>query len=163
MEFSEHDIKDLLSKVKIFEPDLGAYQFHTITEQFSYHVTLNNGTLQFSANELIANRQQSISKEQLTRIASGFTRTGPQKRRETSIPGDYSNSYGTAEPKKTNYKFLIIALAAMVVMGVAGAVFVLISSPESNPASYQKESLPKDSLGNTINPQEVPNTEEELN
>lgn len=163
MEFSEHDIKNLLGKVKIFEPDLGEYQSHSVTEQFYYAVNLSNGTIQFSADELIANHQQSISKEQLTRIASGFRRTGPQRRRETIIPGDYSGTTGTPQSGKKNYMFIVIALAAAVVMGVAGAVFVLIGSPESNLPSYQNESLPQDSLDTTVNPQELPKTEEEIN
>ena len=163
MEFSEHAIKDLLSKVKIFEPDLGEYRFHSVTEQFSYHVTLSNGTLQFSANELSANQQQSITKEQLIRIASGFTRTGPQRRRETIIPGDYSNSTGNPGPKKQNYTVVIIALTAAVVMGVAGAVFVLIGSPESENTSYKNAPFPTDSLNNTLKPQELLKTEEEGN
>jgi hypothetical protein len=158
IQFSEHDVIDLLNKVRIFQPDLGEYQFYTLTEQFLYQVNLSNGTIQFSADELSVNRQQRISKEQLTRIASSFRRTGPQRRRETVIPGDYSNAYGSAEPKKTNYKFLIIALAAAVVMGVAGAVFVLISSPESELPSYQQETSPKDSLNNQK--QEPPKPEE---
>ena len=163
MEFSEHDVTDLLNKVRIFQPDLGEYQFYTVTEQFLYQVNLSNGTIQFSADELSANQQQRISKEQLTRIANGFRRTGPQRRRESVIPGDYSNPTGAMGSKRKSSKFLIIALAAAVMMGLGVAMAVLLTSPEAEVPSYQNTPLPADSLNKPIQKQEQPKTEEEFN
>lgn len=157
IKFSEQDVKDLLGKVKIFQPDLGEYHFFTINEQFSYLVKLSNGTIHFTVEELIANKEQRISKEQLIHIANGFLRSGPQRRRESIIPDEYSTSHGISDPKKNNSKVMIFALAGAVIFGLVGAIVFLTANPGSETPPSGSELL-----NNQTSESEPPKTEEEL-
>lgn len=137
--FSEYDVRDLLSKVTVFEPTIGSYQFFTVNEQFRYVVKLSNGTIYFTPEELIANREQGISKEQLILAASRFSKTvaGPQRRRDSAIPDAYADALGTSGPNTNRSKMILLSAGIIVALGVAGATVLLMRGPETDAPVYK--------------------------
>ena len=59
--FGENDIKDLLTKVRIFNASIGDYQLFTVNEHFSYFVKLSNGSIILTIDDLIANKEQTLT------------------------------------------------------------------------------------------------------
>ena len=165
IKFSEQEIKDLLSKVKIFEPEVGDYHFFTVNEQFAYQVKLSNGTIYFTVDELIANREQRISKEQLTHIANCFQKNGPQKRKESVIPDEYLLNQ-TAKSSKINSRITIFIVAGLLILGLTGTIVFLLTSKSKTPPPYEEEYIESESsLPNSQikqQQQQRPKTEEEL-
>ncbi|MNK02258.1 hypothetical protein D3C87_200780 [compost metagenome] len=150
--FSEFDIRDLLSKTTVFEPTIGNYQFFTVNEQFLYVVKLSNGTIYFTTDELLANKEQRISREQLILAAGRFTKTasqsGPQRRRESVIPDEYADALGTSVPKKNQSKMVILGAAVVLALGMVGAMVFLMSAPETETPTYiEKVPNPADTSG----------------
>ncbi|MDH4471088.1 MAG: hypothetical protein QE487_00690 [Fluviicola sp.] len=70
--FNEEDILSLLTKVKIFNHQIGTYQLFTINDSFNYVVKLTNGTIFFTIEELEANANETLNLEMLTAITRRF-------------------------------------------------------------------------------------------
>lgn len=97
--FGETEIKDLLSKVKIFNNQMGEYQLHTVNDQFQYFVKLSNGSLILSIDDLIDNQNQQLTPAKLAEIALRF------KSSTDSNQSNQSNQSFQEEPKKQRDHF----------------------------------------------------------
>lgn len=164
IKFSEFDIRDLLSKVTVFEPTIGNYQLFTVNEQFQYIVKLSNGTIYFTLDELLANREQRISKEQLILIGGRFTKvaSGPQRRRDSAIPDEYADALGTSAPKRNQSKMISLAAGIILVFGMVGVMVFLISAPETDTPPYTEQSPGSRDTINRVPEQQEQKTKEEL-
>lgn len=71
--FNESDIQSLLTKVKIFNHQIGSYELYAINDAFQYVLKLSNGTIFFTLEELEANASETLNLEMLTAITRRFT------------------------------------------------------------------------------------------
>jgi hypothetical protein len=148
VKFGEAEIKDLLVKVKIFKPELGDYQLHTMNEQFMYFVKLSNGSITISITDLIANQNHAHNPNTLMNLANSFKRDGGNTQEEKTA--DYSNpnqvnssaqnqstSYiEVPEKKSSSIKKIILVVSLLI---VAGFVVVYLQN-EDNPSKNGNQS-----------------------
>ncbi|WP_430403431.1 hypothetical protein [Fluviicola sp.] len=161
LKFSELDIKDLLGKVKIFEPNLGDYQFFTITEQFYYLIKLSNGTIHFKLDELIANKEDRISRHEYELIAKRFSKDSEngykmfQQESQNQLP---------ELPKKGILKTVLLSTFGLLFLGLIIFIIALFEEQSLRQKLFgdvPKSELFTSSIQNTIL-EESPKTEEEL-
>lgn len=93
--FNEEDIQSLLTKVKIFNHQIGTYQLFTINDSFNYVLKLTNGTIFFTIEELEANASETLNLEMLTAITRRFKPKTTQP-----IVEDYEDEAPVEESKK---------------------------------------------------------------
>lgn len=70
--YSAQQLQSLLSKVRIFNSQIGEYQHHTHTTAYEYVIRLDNGTIFLSVDELEADHNRTLTPEILTAISERF-------------------------------------------------------------------------------------------
>jgi hypothetical protein len=151
--FNEDDILSLLTKVKIFNHQIGTYQLFTINDSFNYVLKLTNGTIFFTIEELEANASETLNLEMLTAITRRFTpkESDQEKaiRNVEEIPVTVVNKTvpNLSTSKTSSYRIIIrILILALIGLAIGVLVFYLIqlNSSRSN-HNYQSdyEELPQ--------------------
>ena len=72
LKITSEDIQKLLDKVKIFNREIGNYKMHVMNDSFDYAIMLDNGRLLFKLDELISDRNGTMSPESLKLISDRF-------------------------------------------------------------------------------------------
>lgn len=90
LKITTEDIQKLLEKVKIFNREIGNYKMHVMNDNFDYAIMLDNGRLILKLDELISDRNGTISPESLKSISNRFQNQqgdrkidGPEQQRGT--------------------------------------------------------------------------------
>lgn len=113
--FNESDIQSLLTKVKIFNHQIGTYELYTINDAFHYVVKLSNGTIFFTTEELEANASESLNLEMLTSITRRFTPTSSPdestKADSMILPANTVTENQNAKPSSAKNTLYAILLA----------------------------------------------------
>ena len=69
--YSSSDIDQLLNDVRLFDRSIGSYEEHLVLpDDFTYYVTLNNGTIRIYTEEL--GDKKALLHERLRDIAARF-------------------------------------------------------------------------------------------
>lgn len=146
--FKESDIQSLLTKVKIFNHQIGSYERFTINDAFQYVVKLSNGTIFFTLEELDANATETLNLEMLTSITRRFTPTVTAENAQHPVkesPVASKMNTGTAHSiaKESSGKGIVLVIALILVGLAIGALvfFLLVSNSAdrySDPEIYQQ-------------------------
>lgn len=122
--FNESDIQSLLTKVKIFNHQIGTYELYTINDAFQYVLKLSNGTIFFTLEELEANANEALNLEMLTAITRRFTPiiTNNEQINQPSNPTTENN--GTK--RSSNRPLLYTILLALIGLTIGVLAFYLI-------------------------------------
>lgn len=126
--YGEEEIKKLLSKVKIFNNQIGTYKLYTVNESFSYFVMLSNGKIIISMDDLIASEEETITEQQLKEIAGSFVSkenslSSTLEKKEVPIEKEKVNSK-LKRPIAKVFKFLRIFLIVILLLGLAGYIII---------------------------------------
>jgi hypothetical protein len=133
--FGETEIKDLLSKVKIFNNQMGEYQLHTVNDQFQYFVKLSNGSIILSIDNLIDNQNQQLNPAKLAEIALRYQSTiesnqrfqeEPKKQRDHFEQPKITYSEPVAKPSKprmSGLRIVSISLGIIILLAMGMAFF----------------------------------------
>jgi hypothetical protein len=126
--YGEEEIKKLLSKVKIFNNQIGTYKLYTVNESFFYFVMLSNGKIIFSMDDLIASEEETITEQQLKEIAGAFVSndnslSSTLEKKEVPIKKEKENSK-LKRPIAKVFKFLRIFLIVILLLGLAGYIII---------------------------------------
>ena len=124
--YGEHEIKSLLDKVKIFNKEIGSYQFFAITENFDYAVKLSNGRILFKLEELEDDERDALTPDRLATISNRFisstSQTTTQEKTTSPLPKAPKQ---TEMPKKKKDIRKIVIIMAIVFLVVLGGVKIL--------------------------------------
>src|SRR3989338_2285426 len=115
--FNESDIQSLLTKVKIFNHQIGTYELYTINDAFHYVVKLSNGTIFFSIEELQANAIETLYLEMLTAITRRFTPV-------TSSGDSIKEESVISTVKQRSSAKTLLYVIALILLGLAIGVLV---------------------------------------
>lgn len=137
--FNEDDILSLLTKVKIFNHQIGTYQLFTINDSFNYVLKLTNGTIFFTIEELEANASETLNLEMLTAITRRFTpKVSEQEktiRNEGEIPVTEVKQTipNQSTAKISSYRIVIrVLILALIGLAIGVLVFYLIQLNSSH-------------------------------
>lgn len=111
--FGETEIKSVLSKLKIFNKEIGDYEMFTINEDFNYIVKLNNGIITLKVEELSDDIANNLNHEAYHLISLRFKSKESEKNTTTEIKKEPSNKQTVSQEvlKKTNYRpYIIISI-----------------------------------------------------
>ncbi|MES2554525.1 MAG: hypothetical protein V4604_00160 [Bacteroidota bacterium] len=123
--FNESDIQSLLTKVKIFNHQIGTYELYTINDTFHYILKLSNGTIFFTLEELEANARETLNLEMLTAITRRFTPTTESEdylKEEAVIP--IANHPAKNQNSKKSSVKTMLYVVALITLGLAIGVLV---------------------------------------
>ena len=137
--FNEDDILSLLTKVKIFNHQIGTYQLFTINDSFNYVLKLTNGTIFFTIEELEANASETLNLEMLTAITRRFTPKVSEQEKTIRNEGEIP----VTEVKQTipnqstamisSYRIVIrVLILALIGLAIGVLVFYLIQLNSSH-------------------------------
>ena len=173
--FNEDDILSLLTKVKIFNHQIGTYQLFTINDSFNYVLKLTNGTIFFTIEELEANASETLNLEMLTAITRRFApKESDQEKmnridQEIPLTGAKKTIQNQPTTKISTYRILIrVLILALIGLAIGVLVFYLVQlNSSSTNHSYQPDydELPQsnDELQNEADYNEpLQKTDEEL-
>lgn len=126
--YGEEEIKKLLSKVKIFNNQIGTYKLYTVNESFSYFVMLSNGKIIISMDDLITSEEETITEQQLKEIAGSFVSndnslSSTLEKKEVPIEKEKVNSK-LKRPIAKVFKFLRIFLIVILLLGLASYIII---------------------------------------
>ena len=137
---NEDDILSLLTKVKIFNHQIGTYQLFTINDSFNYVLKLTNGTIFFTIEELEANASETLNLEMLTAITRRFTpkENNQEKaiRNVEDIPVTKANktSQNQSTTKASTYRIVIrVLILALIGLAIGVLVFYIIQLNSKSP------------------------------
>ncbi len=122
--YGETEIKSLLSKVKIFNKEIGAYQAFAITEDFDYVVKLSNGNLQLKIEELKDNEIEAITPAQLIVISNRFISTNSKNNNQAvSNSSSQITQQKNNIPKKKNGVLKSILVIVLIVLSIVCGIY----------------------------------------
>ncbi|ASS48353.1 MAG: hypothetical protein A3D31_08685 [Candidatus Fluviicola riflensis] len=123
--FNESDIQSLLTKVKIFNHQIGTYELYTINDAFHYVVKLSNGTIFFTIEELQANAIETLNLEMLTAITRRFTpvTSSGDSIKEESVISTVKQPANNPVKQRSSAKTLLYVIA-LILLGLAIGVLV---------------------------------------
>lgn len=130
--YGAEEIKNLLSKVKIFNNQIGTYKLFSVNESFTYFVMVSNGKLIITMDDLIASEEETITEQTLKEIAASFVSNDSSDSNKSEI--EPSATMKQQEIKKSKSRFakvlnvLRISLIIIILLGLAG-YFVLQQYP----------------------------------
>jgi hypothetical protein len=139
--FNEEDIQSLLTKVKIFNHQIGTYQLFTINDSFNYVLKLTNGTIFFTIEELEANASETLNLEMLTAITRRFKpKTVPpivEAYEDDALPNESKKQPALTEMNKkagnrTLFRALIISVIGLALFALVVFVIQGLNSSLSN-------------------------------
>lgn len=138
--FNEDDILSLLTKVKIFNHQIGTYQLFTINDSFNYVLKLTNGTIFFTIEELEANASETLNLEMLTAITRRFTpkENNQEKaiRNVEDMPVTKVNktAQNQSTTKDSTYRIVIrVLILALIGLAIGVLVFYIIQLNSKSP------------------------------
>jgi hypothetical protein len=130
--YGEEEIKKLLSKVKIFNNQIGTYKLYTVNESFSYFVMLSNGKIIISMDDLIASEEETITEQTLKEIATSFVSNDSSDSNKSEIEPITIKSQQDIKKSKTRLSRVLnvirISLIVIILLGLVG-YFVLQQYP----------------------------------
>jgi preprotein translocase subunit Sss1 len=126
--YGAEEIKKLLSKIKIFNNQIGTYKLFSVNESFTYFVMLTNGKIIISMDDLIASEEETITEHQLKEIAGSFVSndnslSSTLDKKEVPIKKEKLNSK-LKRPISNFFKFLRIFLIVILLLGLAGYIII---------------------------------------
>ncbi|MBI3237481.1 MAG: hypothetical protein HYZ43_01325 [Flavobacteriia bacterium] len=138
--FNEDDILSLLTKVKIFNHQIGTYQLFTINDSFNYVLKLTNGTIFFTIEELEANASETLNLEMLTAITRRFAPKESDQEKMNRIDQEIPLT-GVKKPvpnqpttKISTYRILIrVLILVLIGLAIGVLVFYLIQLNSKSP------------------------------
>lgn len=141
--YGETEIKELLQKVRIFNREIGQYEFFAITEQFQYVVKLSNGKLSINLEELQDDQNDHLSPERLEAIAKRFISNENPKKEEVSPTKAQIKPASTYTKKnKTNSSVIIfIVICVLVVIAAIVRSFTYNETIDDPYNSYEENVL----------------------
>ncbi len=138
--YGAEEIKKLLSKIKIFNNQIGTYKLFSVNESFTYFVMVSNGKLIITMDDLIASEEETITEQKLKEIAATFVSNDSSDSNKSEIEPsatmkiEPSATMNQQEIKKSKSRFakvlnvLRISLIIIILLGLAG-YFVLQQYP----------------------------------
>ena len=130
--YGAEEIKKLLSKIKIFNNQIGTYKLFSVNESFTYFVMVSNGKLIITMDDLIASEEETITEQTLKEIAASFVSNDSSDSNKSEI--EPSATMKQQKIKKSKSRFakvlnvLRISLIIIILLGLAG-YFVLQQYP----------------------------------
>jgi len=134
--YGENEIKSLLSKLKIFNKEIGNYQIFAITENFDYAIKLSNGKLLIKVEDLQDDQNDALTPERLQAIASRFassnTKTQPLSQTQSkAVPSVTTQTKPSKTKSSVGKIILFISLGIVIVL----SAFVILTNTNTGSGS----------------------------
>ncbi|RBA27578.1 hypothetical protein [Flavobacterium tibetense] len=138
--YGENEIKFLLQKVRIFNPDIGTYQIFAITDNFDYAVKLSNGKILLKLEELQDDERDALIAERLQEIANRFvSSTIPTtSQQHTTTESKQATPQTQPAKKKSSIGKTILIIIIVIIVIIGGLIF--INNTNHNSSGYNSGS-----------------------
>ena len=141
--YGANEINSLLSKVRIFNREIGTYEMFAITDSFDYAVKLSNGRINIKIEELQDDERDALTPERLTAIANRFVSSTAKTSTSTQQPPQQKQTTTIAQPPKKKKRTGLIVFIILLVILIVGALVMVNNNPNAIPGIKLQVNTPK--------------------
>ncbi len=165
VKFGKDEIQSLLSRTRIFNKEIGEYQMHVMNDNFDYLIVLSNGKIVVNFQELLSNKEDTITPELLNTISKRF-QTNSVAEEPKAVSSETLNKTDNVQAesivpeantsKGSGKKWIIIGSLLLVVIVIVG----LLSGNNDAEYYHQETSPPPSQPSSNLNSDNESNSNE---